>query len=71
MNEFLKTGVSTVGTTAVIAPEVYGEPITQAAETIITTGDLKAPLIALASSVIIQLVLKGLSWVSKKLKVSA
>lgn len=61
------TSVSTLGTTAVIAPEVYGEPLKQATEHMISTGDIKAPLIALVSSIVIQFVLKGLNFGFKKL----
>lgn len=67
MNKFLMTtGISTVGTTPLVAGEIYSEPIKEATEQIINTGDLKAPLIALVSSVIIQLVLKGINLFAKK-----
>jgi|GEM_PF-3970048 len=60
------TAVSTIGTTALIAPDVYGEPLKQATEHMITTGDIKAPIMALISSIVIQFVLKGLNIVFKR-----
>lgn len=58
VNTLAKTGVDTVATSAVLLNAVPD------------TGDMKAPVIALVSSVVIQLTLKALKFVFKKLKLA-
>lgn len=65
MNVILKTLVDTAATTAIIAPEVYNtsEP---ALKEMINTHDFTAPIIALASSLIIQMFIKAFKFLVKK-----
>lgn len=67
MNPIFKTGVDTLGTTAIISPVVYDTTFQNATDQIISTGDFKAPLIALVSSITIQFVLKGLKLLFSKI----
>jgi len=66
MNILLKTAIDTTTTAVIIAPAVYQEPVKEAVIDMVNTGDLKAPIIALISSILIQLTLKLLSVISKK-----
>lgn len=67
MNFLSKTAIDTIATTGVVAPVIYEQPAQQAYEHIINGGDFKAPLIALASSVIVQLTLKAFRWFNTKI----
>ena len=66
-NPLIKTAVDTLGTTGIITSTLPPGTIEQTGFVQSIQTGWQAPLIGLASSVIIQLVFEGLNWLKKKL----